>query len=112
MGPANDDALRVLAGEAAHPAVDDQMHRPGDHLAEEGAVDRRDVTPVDGGVPDVADQLLQHVLQRHDAAIAAVKLALYGMTEGGGTCILEAHLHPGKLFKESSGRMLRWNVMR
>ena len=28
------------------------------------------------------------------------------------SCAAGAHLHPGKLFKESSGRMLRWNVMR
>ncbi len=40
-----------------------------------------------------------------DAALKADVLArwpgglveFYGMTEGGGTCILEAHLHPGKL---------------
>jgi long-chain acyl-CoA synthetase len=30
-------------------------------------------------------------------ALARRLVEFYGMTEGGGTCILEAHLHPDKL---------------
>lgn len=45
-----DDALRVRPGERAQAAVDDEACRASDHPAEESAVDRSQIAPVDGEI--------------------------------------------------------------